>query len=525
MTIISTPERVSTYLADKGGDRLPFSCTLATLDSDTDLAEVLTFAVKSLKAGAGVKLIITESFKLDAPKPDFELYLDIKENSDSQYFEEVRHPERLNQTHPNGTPVVKVEDSIDSILEGVTQVLQLNHTSVCVDLSNLRPRDTVNSKGLVASGAVIFAQLFDALEYHIQKQTMHSLLKLFGTVNSVILRGGYKKGIITSAISDLSPLLQDYLDVPLVSLPGSHKKGVILTHRPDSQLEGQILDKVNTESMFLQKYQPGKGYANVCQGIMLKDRGTCLIYRINLGQVTDISSLSTIFAEATKRAIYTHWEWRQLHPERAKLWADLETDNQIAVDVMGLANLLANLGISYSDFIDALWGKAELDLVYELKAAYSQSTLVADKYCEKLGLPVFSKLHTVEPAQSHSYRSVDCKGYTVARGIFAPFSRFVNRMSHAANETVRTYDYGNCETKLAPEQHLKLCEGWYTMMANYGRPHAISYDTYIDFTPETFTQWYDSSLPTLYYNLSKDYNTDFGRKVIKPVSLCSSCED
>jgi hypothetical protein len=526
--IITTPERVQSYLSDKGGDRLPFSCTLATLQADTDLSELLTFAVKSLKAGAGVKIVITDTFQLGTPRPDFKLFLDIKDNSDSAFFDEVRYPERLNAHYHPDTLLVKVEDSIESILEGVTKVLansELNQ-EVAVDLSQLRPRDTVNSKGLVASGAVIFAQLFDALEFHIQRQTVHSLLKLFGTVNSVILRGGYKKGIITSACSDQSPLLTDYLNVPLVSLPGSHKKGLVLTRKPDPELEAVILDKVNTESMFLQKHQPGKGYANVCQGIFLKDRGTCLIYRINLGKVTDVSTLAALFAEATRKAIYTHWEWRQLHPERAKMWASLEQDNQIAVDVMGLANLLANLGISYDTFISALWGETKLDLVRELKWAYSQSVLAADQYCEELGLPLFGKLHTVEPAQSHSYRETDISGYTVARGIFAPFSRFVNRMSQAANETVKTYDYGSCETRLTPQQHLELCQGWYNLMANYGRPHAISYDTYADFTHDSFDQWYYSSLPTLYYNLSKDYNTqDYGRKVIQPVKLCSSCED
>jgi len=534
MSIVTAPERVTTYLADRHGDRLPFSCTLAVLKSNTDLAEIISFATRSLKVGAGVKLIIESDFRLSEPDPDFDLTLVLKGNSDTQYLDEITDQSRVNVNRV--CPTLVVGDSIDSILASISEVFRYQRTGikqVAVDLSNLRPRDTANSNGLVASGAVIFYQIFEAIRFHLNRQTMHSLLRLFGTLNAVILRGGYKKGIITSAIMATSPYLTSYLDVPLVSLPGSHKKGVILTSKPNQQLKSRLSALVDSESLFLEKQSRPNLYANVCQGILLADRGTCLIYRVNLGQVSDLAQLDEAFKACTIRAINTHVEWRKLHPQKANNWADLTTDNQVAVDVMGMANLLASQKISYDDFIKALWYDNTASdnakrLVGCLRRSYQISTMIADRLADYHQIPKFDRLHTVEPAQSHSYRCKDINGFTICRGIWTPNSRYVNRMSHADSETITTYDMGNVETRLDPESHLKLCQGYYNLMKQHGRVHSVSYDTVKDFGLDGsgFDQWYDSSLPTLYYNMTRDYATaDYARKVIKPVQLCSSCED
>lgn len=526
---VTTPERVTTYLQNKTGDRLPFSCTLAVLKAGTSLADILNFTIRSLKSGAGVKLIIEEDFRFEQPTSN-QLHIDINpSHPDSQFFEELSKP--VTPDPLPGAVHYSCDDSIDSIIQGIQHVIQhLPNSDVRVDLTQLRPRDTVNDKGLVASGPVIFEHLFRAVEFHMQHQNMHSLLRLFGYTNSVILRGGYKKGIITSAIVDSSPYAFDYLGVPLVSVPGSHKKGLILTDEPDYNFAKQICDLVNSENLFLQKqFDNPRRYANVCQGILLKDRGTCLIYRINLGKIDSLADLPAAFVLATKEAISTHYEWRQLHSEKARLWASLEDDNQVAVDIMGMANLLYHFGISYQDFIAALYGEATSDaaeyLCFMLRKSYQMSTDAADQMTHKLGIPRMQRLHTVEPAQSHSYRETDLHGNTIARGIWTPFSRFVNRMSHADNEVIRTYDFGEVETRLTPDEHFRLCNGYFKLMSASGRPHAFSYDTLKNFGLSEFMEWFNSDLPTLYYNLSKDYNTDYARKKIEAVQLCSSCED
>ena len=432
-----------------------------------------------------------------------------------------------------GYTTIVVGDSMASISASWLEFEKLVSagSKVCLDLRNIRPMGTVNSDGLVASGPVSFGFIIDTFADYLKMPSMFTLLRLFGVLNAVILKGGYKKGIITSAIYDTSEYYDEYLDVPLVSLRGSHKKGVILTKRPEGDTLSTLCDKVNTESLFLQKHQEGGIYANVCQGIYLKDRGTCLIYRLNLGMVDNIGDIIPAMVRATQLAIETHVEWRKLHPGQADNWASVEADNQVAVDVMGLANLLANNNVTYADFDAALKGSdctlTARHLVDALGTAYHMSSLMADHLCtEVYGVPCFERLHTVEPAQSHSYRCVDIDGYTVSRGIWPPFSRRVNRVSNSQSEEVKTYDFGGCEVRISPDLHFSVCHGFMNLMRTYGRPHAMSYDTWKDFNPDVFSEWYLSNLSTLYYNVSKDYQIeDYARKVIKPITLCSSCTD
>lgn len=533
MSIVTHPERVESYLKNKNGKRLPFSCTLATLTKDTNIAEIMRFTSKSLKTGAGVKLVITPGFKLPTPiNVDVVMMAPVTELDKTQEYDFIVS-DRYVSTPPSGYQVIVVGDSMDEIGDSwllFLELLQSGH-KVCLDLTNIRPCGTINSNGLVASGPVSFGYIYDVFGQYLAKPSIHNLLRLFGVLNSVILKGGYKKGIITSAIYDTSEYYQEYLDVPLVSIRGSHKKGVILTTKPQGHQLDTLCAKVNSESLFLQKHQPGDVYANVCQGIYLKDRGTCLIYRLNLGQVTNLDQIAPAMVQATTEAIKTHVEWRNIHSNEANNWASLADDNQVGVDVMGMANLLSNFQVTYAEFDKALQGITDnpqaVAIVEALGQAYKLSTMVADHLCDFVyQIPRFTRLHTVEPAQSHSYRSVDTHGYTISRGIWPPFSRRVNRVSNSLNEEVRTYDYGLCETRIDPNLHFSVCNGYMALMTQYGRPHAMSYDTWLDFNPEVFDTWYLSNLSTLYYNVSADYKVqDYARKVIKPITLCSSCTD
>lgn len=534
MTIVTYPERVASYLSNKtAGKRLPFSCTLATLEGGTVISEIMKFASISLKAGAGVKLVIKSDFKLPDPrKLDYVMMSPDSELAKTDEYDFVPSSNYVTSV-PEGYTSIVVGDSMADISASWLEFERLvsEGAKVCLDLRNIRPMGTVNSDGLVASGPVSFGFIIDTFADYLRAPSMFTLLRLFGVLNAVILKGGYKKGIITSAIYDTSEYYEEYLNVPLVSLRGSHKKGVILTKEPKGDMLATLCDKVNTESLFLQKHQEGDIYANVCQGIYLKDRGTCLIYRLNLGMVDRVWDIIPAMMEATKLAIKTHVEWRKLHPSQANNWASVETDNQVAVDVMGFANLLANNNVTYED-IDAALKDEECTpkakhIVNVLRAAYQMSSQMADYLCTRVySIPCFDRLHTVEPAQSHSYRCVDRNGYTVSRGIWPPFSRRVNRVSNSQSEEVKTYDFGDCEVRISPDLHFSVCNRFMALMQEYGRPHAMSYDTWKDFDPDVFSEWYLSNLGTLYYNVSKDYHIeDYSRKVIKPITLCPSCTD
>src|SRR4028119_1710653 len=535
-SVVSAPERLQTWIDAPDGKRLPFSCTLAVLKANTDIGDVIEFTVLSLKAGAGVKLIIDPSFRLPEPQPNFKVEVQLKKGHKDWEIVPFEEASLANVIYPKTFADLYPFDSIESITHTWRELTSLNQNEVLVDLSELRPRDSVNSDGLLASGPLTFAAVYHAIAHYRRSPSMHTLLKMFGVLNAVILRGGYKKGIITSACHDQSPYYQEYLKVPLVSLRGSHKKGVILTEYPNNV--EQLCELVNYESLFLQKQREPGLYANVCQGILLEDRGTCLINRINLGRLP-LDNLAFdipfFFRTATRQAIDAHVTWRQQQPERAKQWANLENDNQVAIDVMGLANLLRRMGISYDLFIATLRAVSfgctvptdtkVFNLISALREAYKSSVRAADKYCYFLGVPNMERLHTIEPAQAHSYRTTDLEGFTTCRGIWPPFSQHVNRYSHSTAEPVATYNHGEIE-QITPEQQFRLCEGWQQMINECGKPHTISYDTWINFDQVEFDKWYGSDLETLYYNMAGDYATrTFARKKYDNIELCSACTD
>lgn len=535
-SVVSAPERLQTWIDAPDGKRLPFSCTLAVLKAVTDIGEVLQWATMSLKAGAGVKLIIDPTFKLPEPQPKFKVKVQLKKGHEDWQRVPFDEASLADVDYPTGFGDLVPFDNIESISHCWRELTTIDQDEVRVDLSELRPRDTANSDGLLASGPLTFAAVYHAIGHYRRFPSMHTLLKMFGVLNAVILRGGYKKGIITSACHDQSPYYLEYLKVPLVSLRGSHKKGVILTKYPENPM--QLCELVNYESLFLQKLREPGLYANVCQGILLEDRGTCLINRINLGRLP-LDNLAFdipfFFRVATRQAIDAHISWRRQQPERAKQWANLENDNQVAIDVMGLANLLRRMSISYEDFISTLEAnqaryaqklntRANL-LIEALQKGYHESAKAADVLTDRLNIPIMSRLHTIEPAQAHSYRTTDLDGFTTCRGIWPPFSQHVNRYSHSTAEPVATYDHGSVE-QITPEQHFRLCAAWQQMMNEHGRPHAISYDTWVNFDQVEFDRWYNSDLETLYYNMAGDYSQrTFARKKYDNLELCSACTD
>ncbi|PSO67403.1 MAG: hypothetical protein BRC42_16075, partial [Cyanobacteria bacterium QS_1_48_34] len=229
------------------------------------------------------------------------------------------------------------------------------------------------------------------------------------------------------------------MDTPLVELPGGTKKGVALDKgvldSPD--LVQRFAESAHYESLFLAKRQPKDIHANVCMGIHLGDRATCLIWRVNLGLVENFEALPKYFRQATRQLALLHVNWRDEVGKKANIYPPVEEDRQIALDVMGLANLLAINGISFQEFKDA--GEAFLngtpretkagELVYWLAKAYSESTQEADSVMVEHNLPMLERIHTVEPAQSHSYETKDLLGKTTCRGIWAPYARKVRRVS------------------------------------------------------------------------------------------------
>jgi hypothetical protein len=515
--VTSAPGRVRTFLLSPEQGTTPHSCT--RYEWRGDLVDLLMFATRALKGGSGVKVTFPTNTELAVPKKlgAWKITIDIIESSKHGHC-------------------FRVDDSIEGewgILDSWTQLINLSSwDGVLIYLGGLRSAGCTNSNGLVASGWESFATIYQAIATYLESGTIGALLKLLGTLNSVMRRGGYKKGIITSSMSSECPLIKEYLGVPVVDLDGSHKKGVIVYDLAleDPELIDLIVESRNAESTFIEK-PCDEGLAfNVCMGLVLGHKATCLIWRVNLGMCT-VDGIVRAFKQVALDICELHTTWRDRCPELARYYAPLKDDRQVGLDVMGLANLLAINGVTYRDFADAIESllnntapminTAALDIAYRIIQGYSAAKLECDKYMLNRNLPPLDRIFTVEPAMNHAYDTTDLLGKTTCRGIFAPTGRIEKRVS--STQQNKRYHHGNVETDVMVgiELHERLCDLWQVMMDRTGRAHGISQDTWSEMTLESLIEFGDRPSRSLYYSEAGNYNQrGYLAKSVQVVTVC-----
>ena len=577
----SAPGRVRKYL-DDGPDsgRLPASCTLTVLRNGTNtaIAESLAFITRSLKTGSGVKMIFERDFaispaerkpgklsmRLNEDHPDYLRFAEmLAANGVAGNSDELRFYASLNvqdsmetQTSPRQSLGSCEAGQAGTRGEVCTGIIDSWRQVLCalaggfdieVDLSQLRPIDSAKSDGSKASGPASFGEMYVAIAAYVRAPSIATLLKLYGKLNSVILRGGFKRGIVTSMMHVDCAEFMNYLAVPTAELDGSHKKGAIVTAAAatNSASRAAIVAAVATESIFLQKdaaelpRRYAGTYSNVCVAIQLPDKGTCLIWRVNLGQIRSRQQLIDAYCEVTQRIVSLHIEWRTAVKGTflEDQWLPIDEDRQVAIDIFGLANMLSSFGWKYDDFVGSLHdflvagsvahsdaairrSDESVDLPEWFAAAYEASTQLADKLTYIAGIKKLDRLHCVEPAQSHAFEVQDSAGGTLCRGIWPPFGRIVTRFSE--NQGSVTVNHGRVETvqEVGAETIFQLNDLWQQLMNCYGRAHGISADHYGSFDEAAFQRWWNSSLITQYYVFGdKVVNQSFARKVVEEIDL------
>lgn len=550
----TAPGRGRTFLLNPEQRTTPHSCT--RYEWNENLADLLTFTARALKGGSGVKITFPTNTQLAQPRDlgDWKVWIDSShpERDAIEKCENFGGKYDINPwiEKPDCYTNFDIEDSIEGDLgildTWISLISAKSWNGFCLDLSRIRPAGSRNSNGLIASGAESFLTIYLALSTYLRAGTIDSLLKLLGVLNSVMRRGGYKKGIITSAMSTKCNLIIDYLQVPVIEIEGSHKKGVILH---ESAFDGQqlielIVESRNSESTFIEKPCADGLAMNVCVGLELAHKATCLIWRVNLG-MCQIYEIVGAFKQVALDVCELHTTWRDRCPELAAYYAPIESDRQVGLDVMGLANLLAIEGVTYLEFADALEkfivhkqvvgsSMAALKIVYALVVGYQAATEVCDEYMRAKGLPLLDRIFTVEPAQSHAYETFDRVGKTTCRGIFPPTGRIVKRTSDSQRN--QRYFHGDVETDVmvGAKLHGRVCDLWQQMMDRTGRSHAISQDTWSETTVESLEEFLRGSSKALYYNEAANFNQrGFLAKTVQQVDVacdvnlrkgeCKSC--
>ncbi len=399
---------------------------------------------------------------------------------------------------PVSCTVFVVEDSMEGP-EGIEASWRFashalrNGAGCAIHLSKLRPNGHENGKGLTASGPVSFA-------------------KIYSTLNETLRRGGtYKNGAIVCHLDITHDDILEFVRADRSQLAWI-KRCVDLEGddwiNAGSEVRDAILHGIKSGDIWLNKIKYDKNgnriYGNVCLEVYLPTRGTCLLQHVNLGAVT-IADIPTAFSQGMSELCNLH---SRTGVGRTGEYLPSETDRQVGLGLLGLANLLRRYGVKYAEFGRALEAVNEntVDEVHPTKAEEIAIELKRGIYSAEL----VARAHNMErafciaPTASCSYRSQDLDGYTCTPEIAPPIARTVDRDSGTFG--VQTYNYGDVEiaSEVGWDAYKKVADELMKMLNITGLLHGYSFNSWSDvvtYDNAFVEEWLDSPQTSLYYSL------------------------
>ena len=356
-----------------------------------------------------------------------------------------------------------------------------------IHLSNLRARGSENSKGLVASGPVSFGRIYSVL-------------------NETLRRGGvYKNGAIVLHLDLDHPDILEYITTDRAALPWV-KRCVDLTPEmwKATPYKEELLHSIKAGDVWLNKikYQDGERiYGNVCLEVYLPSRGTCLLQHVNLG-ACNFENIPEAFIQGMSQLCSLH---SVTGVGETGEYLGHETDRQVGLGMLGLANLLQRYNVSYEQFGKALErknaGEHEASVAFELVKQLEQGVQAAAQIAR---MNKMKRAFAIAPTASCSYRSRDAEGNTCAPEIAPPIARTVDRDSGTFG--VETYSYGEVEiaSEVGWENYKRVADGILTMLNRTGLLHGYSFNSWSDvvtYDNEFIEEWLESPQTSLYYSL------------------------
>lgn len=394
---------------------------------------------------------------------------------------------------PVSCTVFVVEDSmtgpngIEASWKFVSHALRYG-AGCAVHLSKIRGRGHDNGKGLTASGPISFG-------------------KIYSTLNETLRRGGiYKNGAVVLHLDLDHPDILEFINTPRHELPWV-KRCVNLTDQmwEDATCKEELLEGIKRGDIWLNKIRYDSNgeriYGNVCLEVYLPSRGTCLLQHVNLG-ACELEDIPRAFFKGMSELCDLH---SKTGVGESGEYLPSDTDRQVGLGMLGLANLLNRHNVSYKDFGKALdfynnGGRGHSPaylLVQALAQGVLQATAVA-KYHNMV------RAFAIAPTASCSYRSVDLDGYTCTPEIAPPIARTVDRDSDTFG--VQTYEYGEVEiaSEVGWDDYKRVADGIMTLLNRTGLAHGYSFNSWSDiviYDEEFVEQWLESPQTSLYYSL------------------------
>ena len=396
---------------------------------------------------------------------------------------------------PVSCTVFVVEDSMegDNGIEAswryVSHALRFG-AGVAVHLSKLRPKGHENGKGLTASGPVSFG-------------------KIYSTLNETLRRGGiYKNGACVLHLDIVHPDIIEFITTPRADLPWV-KRCVDLNEAQwelaDDTTKEAIIYGIRSGDIWLNKYKYNdkleRIYGNVCLEVYLPSRGTCLLQHINLG-ACNIDTIPRAFSEGMSSLCNLH---SRTGVGATGEYLPPETDKQVGLGLLGLANLLRRYKVTYEQFGSALDeinnGGFTAGPAGEIANALQHGIKIAQNIAEDNDMV---RAFAIAPTASVSYKSKDIDGYTCTPEIAPPISKKIDRDSGTFG--VQSYDYGDVEiaSEVGWDAYKRVADGIMIMLNNTGLLHGYSFNSWSDvvtYDEQFVEEWLRSPQTSLYYSL------------------------
>jgi len=363
---------------------------------------------------------------------------------------------------------------------------------VAVHLSKLRGRGEENSKGLVASGPVSFA-------------------KIYSTLNEILRRGGvYKNGAVVCHLDLNHPDVLEFINVSRADLPWVKRCVNINQHwwtEATQEVKDALLEGIKKGDIWLNKTKVDKNgnriRGNVCLEVYLPSRGTCLLQHVNLGGC-ELDQIRGAFVQGMSELCTLHGK---TNVGESGEYLPSETDRQVGLGLLGLANLLRRYGITYQALGQALSYLNDGIIPVEANGAYVLAKELQAGIQAAAEVAKFNNMDrafAIAPTASCSYRYKDLDGYTTCPEIAPPIARQVDRDSGTFG--VQSFDYGPVEiaSEVGWENYKRVADGIIRLLDTTGLLHGYSFNSWSDvitYDEAFIEEWLDSPQTSLYYSL------------------------
>lgn len=379
------------------------------------------------------------------------------------------------------------KDGIEASWRFVSHALRFG-AGCAVHLSDLDSKGTVRPSGVTASGPVSFG-------------------KIYSTLNEILRRGGhYKNGAVVLHMDLNCPDVLEFIQTPRHELPWV-KRCVNITDEwwADTPYKEELLQGIRSGDIWLNKVKYDRHgqrvRGNVCLEVYLPSRGTCLLQHVNLG-ACEFDDIPRAFVEGMSELCALHGT---TGVEVSGEYLSPEVDRQVGLGMLGLANLLRRVGVTYEQFGRALeqYNKGEVvqTPAYELVSQFGTGIEAAADIARSYNM---ERAFAIAPTASCSYRSQDIDGYTCTPEIAPPISRNIDRDSGTFGVT--SYEYGDVETAsdVGWDAYKRVADGLMTMLNNTGLLHGYSFNSWSDvvtYDNAFIEEWLKSPQTSLYYSL------------------------